>query len=389
MTNKYVSVTEKALLIFTDIIDSSVYSSILGIYEYAEKVLDFQNIFEKLGREYFYDKSEFDKADKAWCKVDAKGDEGLVFLVDKDQEGKDLILKAVRFAYELKAWVKLFNNRENNSSPKELKIATGIHYGAVSLIIEPKEDDEGIYRSKISEIIGYSINYAKRIESSSRMGRFSQIFLSIEASELLSGCPIVLCKHFAPLKGIGSSETVYEVQSAFLDDIPLFKKEINTCNYEQFLDYYIQTKEDAEYLREPWLKSLVVSVLFSRFNNVAGNSLKIDYDKEISKLVWQKQNEKDPILLYFRARECEDRDKLTRAITYYKKIIEDYPDFNVARINLINNCHKIIKSKDKISSEEIFVRDTAYELLEKYHQNLTNNERKNLKQILVFFNKKD
>ena len=388
MKNKYPSVSEKALLIFTDIIDSSVYSSILGIYEYAEKVLDFQNIFEKLGREYFYDKSEFDKADKAWCKVEAKGDEGLVFLVDKDQEGKDLIPKAVRFAYELKAWVKLLNNLENNSSPRELKIATGIHYGTVSLIIEPREDNEGIYRSKISEIIGYSINYAKRIESSSRMGKFSQIFLSIEASELLSGCPIVLYKHLAPLKGIGSSETVYEVQSAFLDDIPLYKKKIKTYNYEHFIDYFDQLKEDTEFLRESWLKGLIVSILNSRKENIKGDHQKQKYQEKISQLAWQKQNENDPILLYIRAVECENEGKFTRAITLYKKILENYPDYIFARIKLINNCHEIIKSNRMIFSEEIFVRDTAEELLEKYHQKLNGNEIDNLKNIIEFFNKK-
>lgn len=47
-----VSTPKPALLMFVDIIDSSVYSSILGITKFADKVLSFQRLFIELGKCY-------------------------------------------------------------------------------------------------------------------------------------------------------------------------------------------------------------------------------------------------------------------------------------------------------------------------------------------------
>jgi hypothetical protein len=389
MANKEVSDIKKALIIFVDIIDSSVHSSFLGIEEYAKKVIEYQNLFIDLGKLYFEDKEYFKEKISSFCKVDSKGDEGLVFVVDDKQEGKDLLLKAIKFVFELKARLKISTNHDPDSPPKELKIAAGIHYGDVAIITENKIIEEE-YRKPIVEIIGYSINYAKRIESSSRIGKLSQVFLSLESAELLTGFPIVFCKHYASLKGIEQNEIVYEIQSAFLDNIPM-EIPINstTLNSEPFLSYFSDFNSYAEFLRESWLKSFIVSVLHSRYNSVAGNSQKKLYFSKISKLIWQKQNEDDPILLYCRARECEDNNKFTRAISYYKKIIEHYPEFIFARIKLVKDCYEIIKSAQKISTEEIFVKDTAEELLDKFDYFLKESEKEDFKKILTAVNTKD
>ena len=53
-----------------------------------------------------------------------------------------------------------------------------------------------------------------------------------------------------------------------------------------------------------------------------------------------------------------------------------------ARIKLVEACYQIIKSKKKTASEEVFVRDTAEELLEQYAQILSDSEKKSLQSIL-------
>lgn len=103
MATYSVSSTAYALLMFVDIVDSSIYSSILGIEKFADKVLAFQELFRDLGRQYFWNKPYFSERIDSFCEVDSRGDEGLVFVVDPKQTGMELVNRAVKFALELKA----------------------------------------------------------------------------------------------------------------------------------------------------------------------------------------------------------------------------------------------------------------------------------------------
>lgn len=377
-----VSSTADALLMFVDIVDSSVYSSILGIEEFARKVLSFQELFRDLGKRYFPNRPYFDERVDSLCNVDSRGDEGLVFVVDPRQSGAELVHRAVKFALEFKARWRILNLKEKDLPPREMKIAAGIHYGEVA-VITTSELKEGLYRKLIDRIMGYSINYAKRVESSSRIGRFSQVFLSKEAADLLSYSPIVLCRYEASLKGIQPNDEVYEVRSTFLDEVPLLVADgAGGIDNEQFLRFFTEDFNEAEFLREPWLKSFALSVLSSRKEAVSGTAMEKEYFDRISKMVWRKPAEDDPIMLYWRARECENSGKYSRAVTCLKDILKDYPYFIHARIKIIEACYRMIKAKDKIPSEMIFVRDTAEELLEKYEGILLEKEKKQLKEIL-------
>jgi hypothetical protein len=62
-----------ALLIFTDIVDSSVYSSILGLKEYAIQVLRFQDLFEQLANLYFPDKPYFKEQVDSLRRISSRG----------------------------------------------------------------------------------------------------------------------------------------------------------------------------------------------------------------------------------------------------------------------------------------------------------------------------
>lgn len=382
MVTYSVSPPKPALLMFVDIIDSSVYSSILGITKFAEKVLSFQHLFVELGKCYFNDNPYFAERIDSLCQVESRGDEGFVFVVDPKQTGEKLVHCAVKFAFELKARLKILNQRETDLPPTEMKIAVGIHYGDVA-VITTSHLKGGVYRSLIDRIMGYSINYAKRVESSSRMGGSSQVFLSREAANLLSYSPIVLCKYEASLKGIQSNDEVYEVRSAFLDDIPLSQCDgAGGISNEEFITCFTDDFTESQFIREPWLKSFVLSVLNSRKDACQGSALEKEYFDRISKLAWHKPTEGDPIMLYWRARECEGSGKYSRAVTCLKDILKDNPYFIHARIKLVDVCYQVLQAKDKVPQELIFVRDTAEELLEKYHGILLENEKKRLEDIL-------
>ena len=373
-----------ALLMFVDIVDSSVSSSMLGVEDFARQVMAFQDLFYVLGNQYFKDKPSFEEKVTAWCQVDARGDEGLVFVIDPEQSGTELIDKAIRFAFELKTKIKIMHRKQEDRPPQEMKIAVGIHYGEVATINRLTMTESG-QRRLINKMLGYSINYAKRVESSSRIGKFSKVFLSKEAADLISYLPIALCKYEVALKGIQSNEDVYEIRSILLENVPIQMGDgVGVISDEEFIRYFMDEIAEDDFLRDSWLKSVTVSVLGERKDSVKGTELEKKYAERIDQIAWGKLVEDDPILLYWRARVCENEGKYTRAISYLKEIIKTCPYLIRARTQVIENCYKMMKQEKKMSTDIIFIRDTAEELLEleRYDGILSEKERQRLVEIL-------
>lgn len=383
-----VSQPKNALLIFVDIVDSSIYSTFLGPTEFAERVLEFQKLFEELGALYFPKINNYIPINK-YYNISSRGDEGLIFILDPEVEKNELVYKAIKFLFELKARFRINQlvSKKNDSPPKEIEIAAGVHYGeVVPITCNYFMGDR--YRSKIEKLIGYSINYAKRIESSSRIGTDSKIFISKQVHSILKYYPLIFNKFTTHLKGIKKNEDVYEIKSAFLEDIPIKEKNNNTVCYENIFNYFINEDNISIFANEPWCNSIIISILSNRHDNVKLKSLKKEYYHKINNVAWKEPNENDPILLFQRARDCTYEKKYTRAISYYKKIINMYPDFIHARIKLAEICYKSLKQNQKHSIEEIFVRDTIEEYLEKYSNILTAKEKEIFNLIHKEINKK-
>ena len=69
MAVKEKSTRQNALLVFVDIIDSSTNSKYLGLERFAEDVIQFQDLFTKLGNTYFFNKEEYKEKINYWCNV--------------------------------------------------------------------------------------------------------------------------------------------------------------------------------------------------------------------------------------------------------------------------------------------------------------------------------
>jgi hypothetical protein len=258
-----------------------------------------------------------------------------------------------------------------DDSPKKMKLGIGIHYGQVAIVNKSGEVKAPDGIDDISRVEGYSINYAKRIESCSRLGKYSHVFLSKEASSLLQGDPIVFEKHYADLKGLAVQEEIHEIRSAFFEEMPINLKSIDA---ESFVDTYGTYADQLDLVREPWLKGLVVSVLHNLMNKSMTGSMKETYRRRLSSFIWQKMYEDDPIILYFRAWECGREGKHTQRLHYLKKIVESYPYFVQARIQLAKACWEISKSSTD-RAEKIIARDIADELSSKFPDSLTQEEK--------------
>ena len=157
-----------------------------------------------------------DVADRTvdYVHVEARGDEGVVFLLAEGKNRADLLLRAIEFLYHLKGTMKLAvtGESEEGQAPSRIGIGAGIHVGQVAYI----KALQGT-RSVIDGFEGFEINYAKRVESCSRQGRHSRIMLSAEAAKSLELQPLVLREVRAQMKGIGEDVEVYEVVSGRFD----------------------------------------------------------------------------------------------------------------------------------------------------------------------------
>ena len=371
-----VSDVQDALILFADVIDSSKYSAVLGMMKYAERLLTLQKLFVKLGKTYFPTKDNI----VSYYEVEARGDEGTIFCIDPDIEPADLVFKTLQFAYELKARIGLLWRFEDigEVSAQTMKIGVGIHFGKVALITKIKIDEKGLPRSVIEGIEGFSINYGKRVESCSRLGKYSKVFLSKTAASLLDGYPVVLSKHAASMKGIEPSEEIYEVRSAFFEIMPLDPAGFDS---EIFISTYTTNAKELKLVNEPWLKGLIISVLDSRLRAAKTDSLKSDYSNKLLELAWMKPSEDDPILLFWRAKECGEKGKHTQMLAYLKQIVELYPDFVHARKKLVKACWEVA-NKTSIRAEWVLARDIADEFLCRFSSYLSDEEKKYFEEII-------
>lgn len=347
----------KALIIFSDIVDSSVYSSIMGIEQYGKELIRFQRNFEALANSYFPEVYAIRKF--------AEGDEGSVFyILDEGQQESpsNLIYRAIEFSFMLKATMELVIQPEE-TSPKKMHIGTGIHLGDVATVLNTTKDiGETNNIAEVDKILGYSINYAKRVESASRIGSYSKVFVSKTASAYLWEHPVVLEKHKHDLKGISQAEDVFEVRSAYLLNLSL---EYAVERVDNFLMRYVTEPHKLDFISEPWLKGFILSVLDAVIRDSKFISLKEKYGEKRYDLAWRYFADDDPIVLMMRANYYERNGPQTRRLSILKDVIENYPTFVYGQIEFVKAISKILDDKT-ISSEVVYARDIAIELLDKY-----------------------
>jgi hypothetical protein len=361
-----------ALLVFADIVDSSKYSAVLGYKEYAKRLLDFQNTFEKLGEKYFpypVDRS------REYCLVRARGDEGILFYAKTQPNFSELVFRSIEFIYHLKGRLRfgLDEKDEGSTAPRRIGLGAGIHVGQVAFAISQENN-----RSVINRLEGFSINYAKRVESCSRLGKYSRVFLSKEAAKLLEDKPIVFSRMAAPMKGIEESAEVFEVQAGLFGGLKLDPNDPEDEHMQSRLNNIASNPIEVE---EPWVKSLAVSVLDCLLDQSLVDARRVEYRNRQLNLAWHSSIEDDPILLYVRAKDFWEKRQYTQHIRYLRQILQDHPEFVHARKRMIRACWAITKSKAE-PADKVFARDMAREFLERFPQFLDGEEKKEFQALI-------
>ncbi|MFC1542092.1 adenylate/guanylate cyclase domain-containing protein [Candidatus Latescibacterota bacterium] len=338
----------KAVIIFADIIDSSKYSSVLGYEEYVRRIIDFQDIFKTIVKKYFTKVSN----KKKYCFYDSRGDEGIIFILSTDNDAREEINKSIKFAFDIKGAMKY---RNEINAPHEMKIAFGIHYGYIGAVLNSKKI--------IKRIEGYAINYAKRVETSSRIGMFSNVFVSKEAAAFLSLNPIIFYRHIADMKGLNDREEVFEVQSGFFHEFPV------KVDVDEIDSIFLNDSYKLDIVHEPWIKSYIISVLHTISEK--NNDDKSKVLELLNKLTWYNINEDDPIVLFYRAHLCYS-DKNPRCIWYFEQIIDNFPCFVHAKIMYVRS---VISFNSDESRHITRARNIAEEIIDKYSSILNKDEK--------------
>jgi len=365
LTEQLVSPPVNALLVFADVVDSSKFSAVLGYEDYARRIVEFQELFRRFGCAYF--PRPPDKT-LGFTKVEARGDEGVVFVVEPSANDTELVYRAVEFLFHLKGilFCLFGDDPDREPAPTQMSLGAGIHFGPVVCVTTIQNE-----RSVIGRIEGYNINRAKRIESASRTGKYSRVFLSKEAAALLEGQPLVLSRMVVPMAGIEEAAEVLEVQSALLSGLRVGD---DTPENERLRNRVRTLAQDPAQIDEPWLKSLVISALDCLLRDSPVAQRRQEYHDLQMKIAWNSPVEDDPILLYLRARGFMEEGRYTQQIRYLREILENHPEFVHARKAMIKACWAIAHSEAE-RAEKVFARDLASEFLERFPQFLSQEER--------------
>ena len=165
-----------AIILFADLIDSSLFSNVLGLTAYYDLLRQFQ---KTMGEVIKSAKKMIEREKGFTFYWDVIGDQANVFLFAMDMEKlNSKIILILDLAIQMKfRWLKSVINSDRIKSHKiTIDIGIGIHVGPVA------KGQSIIKKDKSHSIIGYTISTGKRLESSSREGKYFKIMMSIAAA---------------------------------------------------------------------------------------------------------------------------------------------------------------------------------------------------------------
>ena len=168
------AVPRQAVILFSDIIHSSVFSDTLGLIDYDMFLEEFQKTMFDVQKRVF----KLNQVDQSKIEFDIRGDEACAILYTDDTRN-NLHTALMMASYMKSLWFQSsFNMKRVSEAKIASDIAIGIHTGKV------------IVRSRVSKNMppkpeGYAINLAKRIEGLSREGTHTKMMISNDVRILM------------------------------------------------------------------------------------------------------------------------------------------------------------------------------------------------------------
>ena len=294
-------------VMFVDLVDSSVFSSVLDLKAYSDYVHSFQATMREQCEYFFGEYLEGSIERGTGYSYSIVGDELVVFL-HTSKSANDVYLLTI-LAITLKAaWLLSPVNRERvRHRAAAAEIAVGINFG--QLWAQRTEDG---YEKE-----GYVINLAKRIESHSRHGEHYRIFLSDGAFKqihtrmrnLLFG-PRTLISG----KGIVGQFGVYEIVDSFANVLTRLSPQL-AIEFEAIMEEAIDSTS-----RDLWIHSAYQLASESTHGRVTAAAAKrcqavLNYDPS------------NPVALYHLAQHYRDSGQHPMAAISYSALLDSWPTF--------------------------------------------------------------
>ncbi len=385
-----------ATMLFVDLVGSSEAASLKNQEDYSKLVSSFQNNVEDVFKDELCKKQKLNpkKDDGQQIKsinkgikyYEVRGDEGFLILVSKyeingdgvEDVQKDIrenLLLVLRIALRIKyEWLFAKENLDRfDELKKPFEVAIGINTGKVAL-----KKEKGKWKAE-----GYAINLAKRIESQSRQGEYSGIYVSEYTFGYYNDIPGENTLRFRQteklsLKGISGTVRTYELISAILDeeDEILFVPRIALRADEENLK---KIQEEFNNSLNPWLGNVLCNIKWKNSAIFWDKEQKVNAKKALQEAaeIARKIIEIDPnmpawkiylaqiIFDYVESYESDYRSKdekvrlkyellIRNTVEYLEKLITNEPHELDARLYLgkfysrVNYINKILRQKKKI-----------------------------------------
>lgn len=373
----------KATIMFVDLVGSSEVASHRDLKGYSEGYLNrFHEIMGKafklgLPKDIYNMKDDTKKITSDFVFSEVRGDE-CIFIIARNQNlgnDKSIIREDILYVFSLALAIKylwLFEETESIGRMEQMKapfdIAIGINTGEIQ--IQPKS--KAVRRDRIfSE--GYAINLTKRIESESRKGVVSNIFVSENTFGRytdIGGENILRFKRQerSDLKGITGNINTYELIFANLDE----EEEIIKIPEDWLVNWdgKGETKEHLDTIEKmflntlnPWLGNVICNINWQKGSDLLDDIKTRDQRRNKDRDTEVKQKA-EPIIRKAAelARKLIEIDPNTPAWKIYlSQIIFDYLDYDLVEFNE--------ESADKDRERSLLLNDTINLL-----SNLTNNK---------------
>lgn len=325
--------TKSAVICFVDIIDSSYYGKLTSNEHYYNTIKYFENVCNNIWKCFYQQKIT------KGIKREIRGDELFIAIVPAiiGNTSEKVIEILISFCCILKFIL--------NNSEYKIDIACGIHFGEIIYDLDKATDDESSF-----SIYGHNINYAKRLETSSREGLFSRIMMSADAVKITYNIPVEFHEHSMSLKGIDSNQIIYEIKTGYVKIYECNTDSQNRKNlYEEISELFndhIPYNKMPEILKLPFYNFIID-------NDKINDSIKRKIDEQLLGDIWRNINETNPIIFFLRAKTLENEKKYPEAFYYYRRVASALPYFTTIKVKLA-----------KLLSNVIYCVDCNYSLID-------------------------
>jgi len=360
--------------VFIDLVDSSVHSKIKNFEEYGKLLESFHELIIAEYTDFVACKQSLHKLN-SWFNIEGfkpRGDEAFFAFTTKkgNVTNSDDVIYAVKLILSIKFKWLLAQYKGDDICIKDLvDLAAGINQDEVLAYLHEN--------SEIERVEGYAINYAKRVESYSRNGLYSNVFLSERSRNIVLDQHILFERHEnCDLKGIGERVNLFEVSDFIFLDLVSFTDEAFNKIDKMVLNI-------LPFYSKPWLENYILTIYLSKIKLLNGPkdiAAKERYQAAVKNILVKSSFKEYLYHKFIKTLMLDDSDILK--VKYLHDIVNKNTEFLPAKMLLIQLYEKHTKKMKLYSAFAYEIKNQVEELL-RFHENILDSTQKSVLQDVL------